>query len=415
VEADRLIATGEFGLGVLSGITSTAGAGVTGDGGAVTVRAREVELRAGGTIDSSTFGGGDGGSVRVEADRVVVAERSQISGSGGQGSTGQGGSVTVVADEVELRDSGFLNSNAFGAGNAGLVSVVAGRLLVTGGSSISTSTGSVGLGVTGAGGPVSVKAREVELRDRGLIQSDTFFDGGPAGSITVEARELRLRSGGGISSSGIVGAGPAGDIDIRAGRLLADGGKIQTSGSDGVGGRIDIAADDLVALRDADVTSSGVAPAPGASLITVRAPLIALNDSRVTSLTGDGTPLAGSGEARLLGDVTVVSADSLVAASSTVETTGLQTDLGTELQLAPGAFLDAGDLLGQGCAARRAGKASSFTRAGRGGLPPSPDRPLASGESPERGRAASAEDGRPLIAGLALSGECEGLPPAAPM
>jgi hypothetical protein len=41
-------------------------------------------------------------------------------------------------------------------------------------------------------------------------------------------------------------------------------------------------------------------------------------------------------------------------------------------------FLDAGRLLGQGCAARRAGRSSSFTRQGKGGLPPSPDRPLAS-------------------------------------
>jgi hypothetical protein len=104
-----------------------------------------------------------------------------------------------------------------------------------------------------------------------------------------------------------------------------------------------------------------------------------------------------------------------VAASSTVETTGLQTDLGTELQLAPGAFLDAGALLGQTCAARRVGKASSFTRAG-GGLPPSPDRPLSSGRAKEPTRAASAEGSRLLVAGDgALSAECDGRPLAGAM
>ncbi len=82
---------------------------------------------------------------------------------------------------------------------------------------------------------------------------------------------------------------------------------------------------------------------------------------------------------------------------------------GTGLQLAPGAFLDAGALLGQTCAARRAGKASSFTRAS-GGLPPSPDRPLASGDAQEQGRAASAESRRLLVAGAALSAECDGRP-----
>jgi hypothetical protein len=59
-------------------------------------------------------------------------------------------------------------------------------------------------------------------------------------------------------------------------------------------------------------------------------------------------------------------------------------NVGTGLQISPGAFLDAGALLGQTCAARRVGKASTFARAGRkGGLPPSPDRPLSSGSTQE--------------------------------
>ena len=53
-------------------------------------------------------------------------------------------------------------------------------------------------------------------------------------------------------------------------------------------------------------------------MITLAAPQIVLNASTVTSLTGDGQPLAGSGEASLLGDVTVISADSVVAGSSSV-------------------------------------------------------------------------------------------------
>ena len=75
---------------------------------------------------------------------------------------------------------------------------------------------------------------------------------------------------------------------------------------------------------DADVTSSGIEPGPGVRLVTIGEPLIALNDSRVTSLTS-GAPLGSFGEARLLGDVTVVSTASLVAASSTVEITGTRT------------------------------------------------------------------------------------------
>ncbi len=71
-------------------------------------------------------------------------------------------------------------------------------------------------------------------------------------------------------------------------------------------------------------------------MISLAAPQIVLNASTVTSLTGDGQPLAGSGEASLLGDITVISADSLVAGSSSVVISGLQTNLGSDLQLAPG-------------------------------------------------------------------------------
>jgi filamentous hemagglutinin family protein len=415
IEADRLVATGDFASRSLARVSSNATERGTGDGGAVTVRAGGVELRGGSQIDSGTDGSGRGGSITVEAGRLLVADTSRVAGIASKTSTGRGGSVRVEADEIEVRDSSSINSITLGTGDAGTVTVVAdGRLLVAGNSTISSSTGGSDQSVTGAGGPVNVRVGELELRDNGLIQSDTFLGGGPAGAITVEADQLRLRSGG-VSSSAILGTSPAGDVTIRVGRLLADDGRVQTEATGGIGGRIVVTADELVALRDSGVVSNGVSPAPGASVITVRAPLIALNDSRVTSLTGDGTPLAGSGEARLLGGTTIVSTDSLVAASSTVETTGLQTDLGTELQLAPGAFLDAGALLGEGCAARRGGRASSFTRAGRGGLPPSPDRPLASGDGDERGRVASAEGRRLLVAGTVLFAECDGRPLAGAM
>ena len=115
-----------------------------------------------------------------------------------------------------------------------------------------------------------------------------------------------------------------------------------------------------------------------------------------------GQPLAGSGEASLLGDVTVISADSLVAGSSSVVISGLQTNLGSDLQLAPAGFLDVSRLLRESCAATGGAPRSSFTRGGRGGLPPSPDRPLPSvgAELPPTAEPAAAE---PRIGGIFLN------------
>ena len=108
---------------------------------------------------------------------------------------------------------------------------------------------------------------------------------------------------------------------------------IRTEGTGAEGGRIAVAATNRIDLRRAEVTSNGIEPAAGASVITLAARQIVLNASTVTSLTGDGQPLAGSGEASLLGDVTVISADSVVAGSSSVLISGLQTNLGSDLQL----------------------------------------------------------------------------------
>jgi hypothetical protein len=91
-----------------------------------------------------------------------------------------------------------------------------------------------------------------------------------------------------------------------------------------------------------------------------------------------------------LGDITVISADSLVAGSSSVVISGLQTNLGSDLQLAPAGFLDVGSLLRESCAVTGTAPRSTFTRGGRGGLPPSPDRPLPSAGAAAPPAAASA-------------------------
>jgi hypothetical protein len=126
-------------------------------------------------------------------------------------------------------------------------------------------------------------------------------------------------------------------------------------------------------------------------VISLAAPQIVLNASRVESLTGTGEPLPSSGEARLLGDVTVISTDSVVAGSSTVQIEGLQTNLGSDLQLAPAGFLDVSRLLRESCAVTGGAPRSTFTRGGRGGLPPGPDRPLASAGAESQGAGKSSD------------------------
>jgi hypothetical protein len=193
--------------------------------------------------------------------------------------------------------------------------------------------------------------------------------------VAVEASRLTVRDGGLITSSS-TGEGTAGDVRLTTDRLQVREASIRTEGTGAKGGRIEAAASDRITLEDAEVTSNGIEAGEGASLIRLEAPLIAVNASRVTSLTGSGRPVGGSGLARLLGGTTVISSDSFVAASSDVIVTGVEADIGARLVVPQGVFLDAGDLLRASCAARRSGTASSFTSMGRGGLPPDPAGPI---------------------------------------
>jgi hypothetical protein len=169
-----------------------------------------------------------------------------------------------------------VSSSSLGAGDAGTVTVSAGRLLISGdgspaptgiGGTVQASLRPDGTPVagTGAAGSATLEAGTVEVRDGGVISSSANRPrGGAAGDVTVRASRLLLVGAGGaeVSASGL-GLGPAGDVAVEAGEVRVDGGAIRTVGAGAEGGRIDVAADRLAVLRGAEVTSSGIAPGAG--------------------------------------------------------------------------------------------------------------------------------------------------------
>jgi filamentous hemagglutinin family protein len=326
--------------------------------------------------------------------------------------TGDAGSITVqVANELTLRNLGSISSSAGGNANAGTLTVWAAKITLNNFGDISSAARHVQLLdpsgggqlseqrfvpapvidviPTGNGGQVNITTDHLTSKHSSIATSTQGT--GAAGRLVIVARgsmnltdDSRLISDSAFlipDSEGV--GGPAGDVSVRVGTLIVDNSAIGTTGATAEGGRIAIEAENLIDLFRADVASDGSLPGEDDSLITLRAPLIAVNASRVTSLTGEGAPRLGSGEARMLGDVTVISADSEVAASSTVEITGQEADVGSQLVTLESVFLDTAPLR-ERCGARRDIGASSFTGMGRGGLPPSPDGPLASAYVVER-------------------------------
>ena len=118
-------------------------------------------------------------------------------------------------------------------GNAGGLDVQVGRLVLTGGSQIDSSTRA---GRTGRGGELMVTASEaIAISGRGSLGVSGLFSGtsgeGAGGAVTIDTPLLTMD--GGLIPAFTVGAGNAGTLTVGTGRLLLSGGAQLSSNTQG--------------------------------------------------------------------------------------------------------------------------------------------------------------------------------------
>ena len=254
---------------------------VFGQGGNITVNAREVELRNGSALISSTIGDGHAGAIHVTAaDHVNLV-----------GHTPEDNPIGV------FQPSGLF-SNSFGDldfgthGASGDIVVTTPRLVMAEGGRINTTTQS-----SGGGGNVTLNvSHSISISGEFVIPPDfesSIFDIGnaaPGGVLTTSV--------GSEFCSGVCGA--AGHISISTGSLsLGAGGQIDSGTSNnGRGGDISIAAANTISLSGKMIDGS---------------------PSGIFSLATGTTPAAGSGGniALTAGQSVSISDGASVSASST--------------------------------------------------------------------------------------------------
>ena len=230
-------------LVVKNGFRVSARATGSGPAGDVVIRAKSVDLQ-GGKIESAALVNlntnnpvtASGGTIDIQADRVEV-------------SAGTNPSLCQIAC------GGEITTQAQGSGNGGTIKIVADSLVVDELSSINSfitnGIGGIGAsGTSGTGGAIAINARTVTL-DKGSIAADVS-GGGPGakgGSIRINSDDLTITNGASITASLDQNAtGNAGSIDLRVNNLLSlsNGGAIKAStAGDGNGGTIAIQADQV--------------------------------------------------------------------------------------------------------------------------------------------------------------------------
>jgi len=321
-----------------SGLFAQVVAPATGTGGNLIIETRNLTVRDGAQVSTSTSGSGKAGNLIVRAaDSVEVSGISDnltsISSLGTtvqRGSSGSGGDVTIDTRQLIVRDGAQVVTSTLGAGKAG-------NLTVQNATQVELSSGAVtngqfapsGLtttaepGSTGAGGNLSLSAKQLIVREGAQVNSTTFGVG-RAGNLTVQttdveligaatsADELLTNNGlpfpsGLFAGTGVGSRGDGGDLSIATERLsLRDGAVVQTSTlGAGNAGSLQVSASESVQL-----TGTAAGNQSPTSLLAVSGGIPNSEFAGVTEATGQG------GDLRIATGELIVQDGAAVAVSS---------------------------------------------------------------------------------------------------
>lgn len=255
------------------------------DGSDVNLNANELLINGQGTglrtgiYSSVTSGSGNGGDINLTiAETATIRDGGEISSR--TDTEGDGGTIELTANEVQILNGGAISRGTLFAGNSGNILLTANHLFIDGQEARDLATGIFGLnnpGSTGNAGNISISIAELAtIQNRGRIVSRTFSDGN-AGDVTLTARQvfisgidgeedLTLTFTGVASLSEFGAAGDAGSINVFIDELatIQNGGIISTSTfAEGNAGNIQLSANQLLIDAQNSERDTGIASSAG--------------------------------------------------------------------------------------------------------------------------------------------------------
>jgi filamentous hemagglutinin family protein len=324
-----------------TGIDSDTNAGSTGDAGSVIIEAESLLADGLGRISSTTRGAGNGGSVNITAGRIELTNGVRVVSEAATGATGDGGSIRISTDELLITRTGAISTSTFGPGQGGQIDVAAGRIEIAG-----TNTGIVtNTRSEGRGGGINIRAGQVAVLDNGRIASNVFSSG-DAGSIDLKAKDLLLDTGAAIAAiADFNTSGDAGTIRVDSGTItLLNGSQITTNtGAAGDAGALDITADTMVVKGVATLVTSATKGTGSAGEVSISAGRLLVAEQ--ASVSTESAPGAGgpAGNVRIqAGEVTVASKGLITSSTQTDFNAGGVRVSADSLNLASGGMISTG-------------------------------------------------------------------------
>jgi filamentous hemagglutinin family protein len=364
-----------------------------------------IAVSSGATIGNRIFStGGPGGNLTIRAsESVELAGISGLLANGGYtfsflasetGGSNGGGNIYIATPVLTVRDGGVIFMSAFGAGNAGNLTIDADRIEVSGTaasgkliSQIDVSAGNF-LGTpipnaTGNAGSINLNVGRLIVRDGAAV--NVRAQGKPnAGTLTVIADSIALDHKGSIN--GTTDSGGGGNVNLEARDIqLRHGSRITTDAGSSDGGNIRINSDILATLpkENNDITANARTATGGQ--VTVNVPNVfgftainrdgarsslGLSDTEFAALQVNPTSLIPTS------DIAAISqqAGPALQGAVTFSTAGVNPASG--LVELPQNIVDPTTLIAANPCIER--EEDEFTVTGKGGVPPSPNDVLSS-------------------------------------
>ncbi len=347
---------------ISSGLFSSAEPGSTGNAGNLSITTPRLSVVAGGKVAVNTLAEGNGGNITIRADEIEVADPivdfvdavSGLVANAVTGSTGNGGSLDIEANRLSVYNGGQITASTDGAGNAGTVTIRADEIEVSGQSTDGLFSSGIMSGATtnadasADAGSVNLIGNQITIRDQGVVSVNSL-NGGAAGNLSISTERLSLNNG---TLQAQVTGGSEGNLEVTATEviLLRQNSQIVTSATGmATGGNITLTAPVIVGLENSDIVANAVFGSGGNIDITTQG-LFGLVFRE--QLTPDN-------------DIT---ASSKFGLSGTVAINDFDVQPDSGLVELPENLADASNQVVQGCTGGR----NQFVVTGRGGVPVAP-------------------------------------------
>jgi filamentous hemagglutinin family protein len=399
-------------------LMASSAVGVDGEAGDINIDTKRLIISEGGGIGLSSGSivnnqplnttGGRGGNLTVRASESVTIEG--ISGVLTNGSrnpsfiaadanaANRGGSMNISTPVLTLRGGGVISTASLGKGDAGSITINAGRVEVIGNggqgdfnSQIQTSVGIASRlrnpNATANGGSLNLNVGQLILRNGGTLNLQALGSA-RAGNINVKADSISLDNQSSIDGRTASGAGANINLEARDIQLRRES-RITTDASLSDGGNINIKSEILVTLpnENSDITANARSAQGG--VVNINVPnvfgftavtreqvrgTLGLTDSQFAALQVSPTSLVPTS------DIAAISQSSGPALQGTVTFSSSGVNPAQGLVELPQNVVNPAALIAANPCIQ--GAENEFTVAGRGGLPASPNDVLGSPEKP---------------------------------